>query len=41
MLLKADNRTAIVMEHFIRLLEHCGGFTDSFNLVHCHGKEME
>lgn len=40
-LLKADNRTSIIMEHFLKLLEHCGGFTDSFDLVHCKGNDME
>lgn len=29
------------MEHFLRLLEHCGAYTDSFDMVHCQGSDME
>ena len=29
------------MEHFLRLLEYCGAYTDSFDLVHCKGNDME
>lgn len=40
-LLKPDTRTAIVMEHFIRLLLHCGAFPDSFDFIHADGVQTE
>lgn len=40
-LLKGDNRVCIVVEHFVRLMEHCGLYKDALNLVHCSGNDMQ
>lgn len=35
-LIKGDSRVSIVLEHYIRLLEYCGMFKDSINMIHCN-----
>lgn len=40
-LLKTDERAAVLMEHFLRLLGHCGAPSDSYDLLHCTGPEFE
>ncbi len=39
-LVKGDRRVSIVIEHFIRLLDYCGAYSDSLVYIHTDGPNM-
>ena len=41
MTIKADQRVAVVLEAFIRLLHHCGLPLEDLDLIHNDGPSME
>lgn len=40
-LIKGDSRVSVVLEHFYRLLEYCGMYSDAVTFLHCDNRSME
>lgn len=39
--LKSTYKVAIVMEQFLRLMNHCGAPLEDIDFINCRGKSME